>query len=199
MPLDHLSSTSFQAWRTPRVLGKQLVQEYDLVLDVAADKDNSLTDVFLDGSEGSDGLTQPWDLPAGGVWCNPPYDNTAAWTAKAFNEVYILGNCERAVMLLPASIGVSWFTDVCKIAEVHLFDARIRFELPAYGDLPEHLRDVLYKMTKNGPKPKTSPGGGNALVIFERDGLTGVTGMRSAKTGHMVFDFLDGQSIPVLP
>lgn len=191
MSMKHISNSSYTGWRTPKVLADAFRLEYDLVLDAAADKDNAVCPVFFDGSEGSNGLDQPWEVPFGGVWCNPPYFDPAPWLAKAYTEVLDLGRCERAVFLLPAAVGVSWFTRACRIAEVHLFDRRIRYELPPREELPEEFRDTLY--TAKGA-PKSSPGGGNALIIVERDGLVGITGIRSAETGRLIFDFTDGAS-----
>lgn len=191
--MKHISSTSFQGWRTPRVLADAFKLEYDLCLDAAADQANAICPVFFDGTEGSNGLEQPWDVPFGGVWINPPYEDVTPWIEKSLVEVLDLGRCARAVLLVPAAVGVSWFTRACKVAEVHLFDERIRFDLPAQADLPKKFRDKLY--TAKG-KPKVSPGGGNALIIVERDGLIGITALRSAKTGRLVFDFTDCASYP---
>lgn len=188
--LKHLSSTSFQAWQTPKHLAAAFRVEYDLVLDAAASQDNAICPVFFDGTEGSDGLLCPWTAPGAGVWVNPPYEDVGPWIAKAFKEVYETRNCDRVVLLVPAAVGVSWFTGACLKAEVHLFDERIKFELPPAESLPAELRVKLYH--PNG-KPKVSPGGGNALIIIERDGLVGITALRSTKTGRMIMDFLDGQ------
>lgn len=190
MSMKHVSSGSFQAWRTPRLLADAFRVEYDLVLDVAADVDNTVCPCFFDGSEGADGLTQPWNVPFGGVWCNPPYADTAAWLDKAFAEVEA-GNCMRAVLLVPAAVGVSWFARAVREAEVFLFDERIRFELPPMADLSPALQMQLFKATG---VPKTSPGGGNALVVIETGGLVGVTGLRSTRTGRMIQDFTTGET-----
>lgn len=193
--MSHVSSgkDSFQGWRTPAALGAALVREYECVLDAAADKDNALCPVFYDGSEGSDGLKQPWTAPGAGVWCNPPYADPGAWLTKAYSEVLVEGNCERAVFLLPASVGVSWFTQACRLAEVFLFDERIRYELPPREELPEEYRHTLYRQDKAGVwRPKSSPGGGNALIVIEAGGLVGVTGMRSSETGELIVDFTEG-------
>lgn len=210
--MSHVSSGSFQGWRTPAALGAALVKEYECVLDAAADKDNALCPVFYDGSEGSDGLLQPWNAPGAGVWCNPPYADPGAWLEKGYDEVLVHGNCDRAVFLLPAAVGVSWFVRACLVAEVFLFDARIRYELPPREQLPVEYQDKLYRRTRRGPgcedcrgngtgcdsccwAPKTSPGGGNALVVIERGGLVGITGIRSALTGALTVDFTDGLAL----
>lgn len=187
--MKHVSSVKFQCWRTPQKLADSLRVEYDLLLDAAADFKNAICPAFFDAE--ADGLKQPWCLPlGGGVWINPPYQNCEVWLAKAYLEVYTLRNCDRAVLLLPAAVGVKWFSAALDVAECHLFDERIRFELPPKAELPEELRAKLY----DGDKPKSSPGGGNALFIFDREsGLTGVTGLRSSKTGRFVRDFITGE------
>jgi phage N-6-adenine-methyltransferase len=186
--LDHVSSTSFQAYRTPRELGKNLVVEYDLALDVAADAKNALTPAFLDCSV--DGLKMCWlPGPGRGVWCNPPYNDVPPWLVKGHHEVYVAGNCSRAVFLVPFAAGVSWFTDAVTKYEVFLFDERIKFEVPPYEDCPPEFRDKLYR----DGKPVRSPGGGNALIVMEPSGLIGVTGLRSSKTGALMMDFITGE------
>ena len=191
MSMKHVSDGSFQAWATPRPLAAALVEEFDLVLDVAADTHNTVCPAFFDGSEGSDGLLSPWLAPGQGVWCNPPYADVPSWLSKASEEVLVLGNCVRAVLLVPAAVGVRWFTLACSIAEVNLFDQRIRFDPPPRELLSQELQQSLFK--ENGA-PKSSPGGGNALLVIERGGLRGITGLRSAETGRLMIDFLDGQT-----
>lgn len=176
--MAHVSSAKFQCWRTPGALAAALVAEFALLLDVAAEATNAVCAWFLD--ERADGLTYPWDRA---VWCNPPYEDVRSWLDKAYMDVILLGSCPRAVFLVPAAVGVSWFTWACTWAEIHTFDERIRFELPPRDELPEEFRDKLY--TEDG-KPKTSPGGGNALIIVERGRPVGITAMRSAKTGEIV-------------
>jgi hypothetical protein len=161
-------------------------------LDAAADKDNAVCPVFYDGSEGSDGLVQPWAVPGAGVWVNPPYEDCGSWVVKACEEVLLHENCARAVLLVPAAVGVAWFTRACRLAEVFLFDERIRFGLPPKEELPDNLQKKLYKQNRKGAwVPKTSPGGGNALVVVEIGRRVGVTGMRDSKTGVLVQDFAE--------
>lgn len=195
--MAHISSTSFQGWRTPQVLAERFVKEYDCVLDAAADKDNAVCPVFYDGEDGSDGLKQPWNAPEAGVWVNPPYENPAIWVIKACEEVFLNQNCARVVMLLPAAAGTRWFSRACRLGEVHLFDERIRYGLPPREALPIALQDTLYRQSaKTGAwVPKTSPGGGNALIIFELGRTVGITAMRSAQTGEIVQDFTEGRYV----
>lgn len=187
--MSHISTgtDSFQAWRTPKAIAQQLIAEYDCVIDVAADAENSLCATYFD--EECDALSQDWLVPAGSVWCNPPYRNTGKWIKKAIYEVRVARQCNRAVFLVPASVGTLWFTDALRSTEIHLFDTRIAFDLPPMEDLTPALQLKLYKT--NGLK-KDQPGGGNALLVIDREGLIGVTAIRSAKTGRVIFDMTDG-------
>lgn len=189
--LKHVSSgrDSYQGWRTPKVLADHFRQTFNLVLDAAADKDSAICPAFYDGSDGSDGLKQPWTAPEAGVWCNPPYRDPAAWLRKAYGEVQA-DNCMHAVLLVPAAVGTDWFTTACQVAEVHLFDRRIRFELPPREELPLKYQDTLYKKTRSGYKPKVSPGGGNALVIVRLGGKKGITKMLNSMTGTTRLTFV---------
>lgn len=196
MSMGHISSASFQGWRTPRVLAERFVEEYGCVLDAAADKDNAVCPVFYNGEEGSDGLKQPWTAPEAGVWVNPPYEDPAIWVIKACEEVFLNQNCARVVMLLPAAAGTRWFSRACRLGEVHVFDERIRYGLPPREALPIALQDVLYRRTRNGTwVAKTSPGGGNALIVFELGRTVGITAMRSSQTGEIVQDFTEGRRV----
>lgn len=167
--VKQLSAGSHQAWRTPKAIGERLVAEYDCKLDAAADLNNTLCPAFFDGTEGSDGLKQPWKVD-GGVWCNPPYKNTGDWITKAILETVMTGNSPCAVLLVPAFVGTAWFTRALHFAECHLFNGRIAFD---------------------DPSGKRSPSFGNALFIFrasdrEKPRTLGVTSLRSRTTGEIL-------------
>lgn len=196
MGMGHVSTGSFQAWRTPPALAAKFVEEYQCVLDAAADKDNAVCPTFYDGEPGSDGLTQPWVAPEAGVWVNPPYEDSGSWLTKACEEVLLAENCARAVLLVPAAIGTAWFSRALRLAEVHLFDERIRFLPPPRDELPPALQDALYKKNRYGEwVPKTSPGGGNALLIVEIGRTVGVTTLRSSRTGEIIQTFAEARRV----
>lgn len=172
-----LKGNSFQAWRTPKHLFEVWDAEYGFDLDAAADADNALCTRFL--TEEFSAFKVPWSvvdqegvLKPGSVWLNPPYNDCESWVKKAENEV-ILGRATRVVMLLPASISTRWFLDCVKYGEVHLFHGRIQFELPP------------------GVENKNRSSLSNILVIFEKTGLRGVTAIRSARTGHIIWDMTE--------
>ena len=180
--MKHISSTSFQAWRTPDALFQGIAEDFGpFDLDAAADIKNCKVLSFFD--EGADALAPGAKWLAKNVWLNPPYADIRPWIDKAEAEI-TEGHCQQVVMLVPAAVGVAWFTHCLKNHEVEFFDERIRFDLPPIDEVPEELRDKLFK--KNG-KPKTSPGGGNALVLI-RAFSTGTQRLilRSSKTGRMI-------------
>jgi phage N-6-adenine-methyltransferase len=167
--MTHISNTAFPAWRTPRALARNLVHEYQCGIDAAADYENAVCPIYFD--EEIDGLTARWCNPS--IWLNPPYNAIPQWLAKAEAEV-AAGNCERVVMLVPASVGTGWFTRAYTEHEIHLFNKRIAFDLPEGSEVK-----------------RSQPGFGNCLVIIQRDGLVGVTAMRDSVTGHMLHDYTE--------
>jgi phage N-6-adenine-methyltransferase len=167
--MTHVSNGSNQCWRTPRKLGRQLVAEFDLKIDVAADELNALCETYF--SEVEDGLNQKWFAD---VWCNPPFNQIPLWLAKAETEVRA-GNCGRVVMLVPCSPGTGWWTRAVLAHEIHIFEKRIKFEPPPDADLER----------------PSAPGFGACLVLIQKDGLVGVTAMRDSVTGAVLRDFTD--------
>lgn len=102
-------------WRTPPEWFVRLSKEYGpFQLDAAADETNHLCDVWL--GPGSplgleDALACPWGAYNDHrVYCNPPYNQTAAFVRKARNEVRAK-NCASVTLLLPATTDVAWFHD----------------------------------------------------------------------------------------
>lgn len=101
---------SEQVVRTPRAFLDAVECRFgDIQWDLAATRDNCVAPNSLSyfgpdhvTPDNRDGLAAPWE--AGCLhWCNPPFDNIKAWTARAAS----IGS--RVLMLLPASIGSEWF------------------------------------------------------------------------------------------
>lgn len=81
-----------------------------------------------------DGLTASWD--AGCLhWCNPPFDNIKAWTAKA-----ALNPQARVLMLLPASIGSEWFA---KCVHGKAYVLALRKRLTFVGHKHAYPKDLM--------------------------------------------------------
>lgn len=178
--MKHISSTKFQAWRTPDPLFAGLNAELGpFDLDAAADAENCKILQYFD--EAANALAPETRWQATNVWLNPPYADIGPWVLKAEAEV-AAEHCQRVVMLVPAAVGVEWFTRAFQRHEVQLFDRRIRFALPPIDKIPPEFREKLYK---NG-KPKTSPGGGNALIIIQNAPRPNWIALRSAQTGRLL-------------
>jgi phage N-6-adenine-methyltransferase len=76
-----------------------LHERFGFTLDVAATPANAKLPRFLTALD--DGLVRSWASER--VWCNPPYSQIEPWVAKAALETGFGGDCELAVLLLPAN------------------------------------------------------------------------------------------------
>lgn len=110
-------------WFTPDDLYQEFVERYGpFTLDVAATERNAKCEEYY--TEEVNGLTMPW---SGRVWCNPPYQKLIQWVKKAFDETQA-GNCEIAVLLLPAHTSTEWFHDyVLPHAELYWVRGKRKF------------------------------------------------------------------------
>ena len=113
--------------RTPRSLFDPLNEEFKFTLDVAASKDNALTERFYDLE--TDGLSQPWQ---GRVWCNPPYSDLRPRVEKM-----VASEAQLVVMLLPANrTEQAWWQDIIEPLrragkiETRFQRGRLRFDTP---------------------------------------------------------------------
>lgn len=111
-------------WSTPQELFDKLNKEFEFTLDPCADDDNHKCDKYYTRQQ--NGLLQSWKNER--VFCNPPYGRAIVdWVQKCFYEVY-RGDCELAVMLLPARTDTKWFHDyIYKKAEIRFIKGRLKF------------------------------------------------------------------------
>jgi site-specific DNA-methyltransferase (adenine-specific) len=110
-----------QTWATPRALFEALEAEFGFTLDPCASAGNACAPLFY--SVENDGLTQPWGTEI--VFCNPPYNNIAAWVRKAIEAS---GQGAVVVLLLPVRTGMRWFRELQAAgAEIRYVEGRIRF------------------------------------------------------------------------
>ena len=136
-------SKTRDGWTTPKRLCTFFVSLFTLNIDVAASVHNALCSRFY--TEEDDALTKPW---TGRVWCNPPYSHTGLWILKAVEEVRA-GNAEIVVMLVPGSIGVSWFSLASSTSKWWSFDKRIQFDPPpSIKKSSNNAGSVLFVFTK---------------------------------------------------
>lgn len=97
-----------QKWQTPPWLFAWAVKRFgQFGVDVAAEKENSLCDAYLD--EKTDALKDgvEWGAEGGLAWCNPPYAEPLPWIVKAIQQAK-----ERdvtTVILLNSDASTAWF------------------------------------------------------------------------------------------
>lgn len=109
------------SWETPDHFYEKWGAKHHCNLDVAATAENTKCEAFFDIE--TDALKTDW---YGRVWCNPPYSDLQAWTARAFRQ---RNNCEIIVCLLPAKTDTKWFHSfVYRKASLFFIKGRIVFE-----------------------------------------------------------------------
>ncbi len=98
----------------------------DFSIDLAASKENAITQVYL--TEADDALRpdMTWNHRDGQwAWLNPPFANLYDWTAKAVSESAIGAH---VVMLTPASVGSDWWKECVEpFAYVAFLNGRLTF------------------------------------------------------------------------
>jgi DNA (cytosine-5)-methyltransferase 1 len=153
------------AWATPPILAANLVREFRCTLDVAASPSTAKCSRFYTASD--DGLSQPWD---GVVWCNPPYSDPSPWVKRAIDEGH---RGAVSVLLLPAMVGVSWFTLMSIAADWWTFDRRIAFVPPA-GVVASSspLGNVLAVFGVNGGRWRGIRAAYDGSIVFTTEGVT---------------------------
>lgn len=118
-----------QDWQTPPQLFKLLDDILGpFTLDAAASDENHLVDMYY--TEKHNGLVKTWEVGgnAGLVFCNPPWNEAAAWVAKAIEEL-----TERNVitcLLLPAVTDTQWFTELFSEAALMFLMGRVAYDRP---------------------------------------------------------------------
>lgn len=149
-----------QTGRTPRLLGRNLCEEFHLELDVAADAENALLPNFLTLED--DALNVRW-APFR-CWMNPPFGAMDVWLTKTLHEVQLGAT---VVMIAPATPGVAWWLRACRAGLWWLFDARVEYEAPP---------GVKY----------SKPGFGSALWLFSPGVSGSFGGFRDRITGSVL-------------
>lgn len=127
---------------TPPELFDPLMERFGFTLDVAAAPHNAKCENYYTIED--DGLKQPW---YGRVWCNPPYSDLAAWTAKAWSE-FELRAADLIVMLLPANrTEQAWwqdhiepYRDAGRELDVEFLRGRQRFIMPGQTEVLPNQR-----------------------------------------------------------
>ena len=117
-----LYSSELGEWETPLALYAALHAEFAFNLDPAATVKNAKCPRFY--TKQDDGLSKSWKGER--VWLNPPYGRgiIEAWVEKAAT-----GECEVAVLLLPARTDTKWFQTwvLPFVHDLRFIRGRVRF------------------------------------------------------------------------
>lgn len=125
-PLDVMYSSKKQDWSTPQELFVKLNDEFHFTMDPCADDLNHKCEKYY--TKDQDGLKQNWAGEK--VFCNPPYGREIGkWVKKCYDETNT-GDCQLAVMLIPARTDTRWFHDYIynhNADEIRFIKGRLRF------------------------------------------------------------------------
>lgn len=122
--LNGFFSSERQDWRTPDWIFWKLNQEFDFVLDAAADHINKKCPAYFTEKENS--LVQNW-AEYKRVFVNPPYGKKIGdFVQKGYLESQ---NGCLVVMLLPVRTDARWFHDwiLNKAKELRFIKGRLKF------------------------------------------------------------------------
>ena len=117
------STTSKQDWRTPLWVFEGF-DSLDLTLDVAADRENKLYNIFFD--EESDALKQEWKR---NFWCNPPYRYAGKFLEYGIMQANLYGLTGVFLLRVP-SIGCNWWLKTAPFCLTVPISPRIHFVDP---------------------------------------------------------------------
>jgi phage N-6-adenine-methyltransferase len=120
-----LFTSDSSEWETPQWLFRELDEEFNFRVDVAATYENTKCEIFYD--KHADSLKSSWSLWKR-IWCNPPYGSEVAkWVQKAYEES-LHPLTEVIVMLLPARTDTRWFHDyIYGKSEIRFLKGRLKF------------------------------------------------------------------------
>ena len=121
---------------------------FNIIYDLAANADNNVVPDYF--SEEDDSLIQAWhqipmlNFSGTWLWLNPPYANIKTWAIKCVEEMELGA---RIVMLVPASVGSTWYADwVEPYAEVLFNRGRLIFK----GNDKPYPKDTMLCVYEKG-------------------------------------------------
>lgn len=121
---DVLWSSKNMCWGTPQWLYDLLDNEFNFVLDAAADYGTNKCEMFFTPKD--DAIKKSWDV-GGSVYCNPPYGRQLQRFVKKAWEESTKTNYP-IVLLIPARTDTRWFHDyIIGKAEIRFIKGRLRF------------------------------------------------------------------------
>lgn len=146
-----------QTWQTPRRLAAELVREFDLDLDLAADWNNAVCPEFW--TKKHDALSRPWPSSRR-KWCNPPFAK-----AKDFAKAAELDKSDGGVTLfLCLDRGTQWLEQAKMGNRWWNFAGRVDYSPP-------------------GGIEGSGVTFGSVLLLFDRSAPVGFAGWRHPEVG----------------
>ena len=151
MPLQKPGRSAQVVQTPPEFLERvrNLLKIDDWAIDLAANKHNTVCDVFL--SKQHDALRSRWrwqDFVGAEqwAWLNPPFGRIEPWVQKTCETKGSLSNYAGIAVLLPASVGSNWWaTYVDKQCLVLLLKGRLTF-VGHTSPYPKDLVLLLYSL-----------------------------------------------------
>jgi phage N-6-adenine-methyltransferase len=143
---------SKQDYHTPRPFLDAVERRFGtIVWDLAANSENHVCcNWYGPGSESAEDSLDPalrWRR-SGLSWLNPPFGNIEPWASKCADEVPSWNpvKTERIALLVPASVGSSWFNEhVFNKALILFFRPRLSFDRVA--PFPKDCMLCIYGMS----------------------------------------------------
>lgn len=140
-----LTSSRFSGWRTPQYLFDALHEEFNFVLDAAAQAEDTKCGCWLgpDSAICDDALVMPWGdymvmdlIPRGAIFCNPPYsrdEGMGLW--KWLERIVEAAERVTVVGLFPYQTQTRWYREfvegsLYKATEIRRFPYRLAFDPP---------------------------------------------------------------------
>lgn len=129
---DEKKMLSTNEWRTPDWLFNSVRDEFDLVVDRAADRDNHKLPFYYTKNDRVNVLDLKWTVNG---WANIPYSEPAIWFAKAHKEAKERG--VLTVLLVRVDPANNYWIEHTIDAHVRYLAGRIKFwdanNQPRYG------------------------------------------------------------------
>lgn len=119
MGTEQIGTSLSHEYSTPLSLVSELIEEFDLHIDVAASAQNAKLPHYWTIKD--DALSKTWK---GNCWINPPYSrDLKKWVKKAHSERH----SGTKVCLIPVRSNTKWWSEVCRDSEIRFINGEVNF------------------------------------------------------------------------